>query len=593
MEDSVEKSDDVPNQNDKNSPKTKIESVCEIVSNGIASRGTANISGTQDKKEEGDSVKDPKYEENFEVYGDDSDDDDPDLPAKQLRLAMTIVRDLYHLQLLSGLDDNRLNWNSNGNGIPYQANASSSSSSFSTGSLSVSSLSSASVSDGSIITGTSSLPLPLPLAAQLARLLTPFLSAHDDDCLNFTAASQQVIGLGTRGGGGFPVSWIELVPKLTRRFKQAQLDDQLKVLDCLFRTNAFWWRPDMACRRRPLSISDVWHGGENTSSAHNQGGEQKRRQQKQKQQQQQYLQVKWARNAEAILSYIFHDSCNCPSSHAAAAARLATVLDITRAEAETTTQSNEDLFEDDSPGSEKEEEKFRSGFPSEPGWVTALRPELYRLIIERKVTGATRAPDTSEQHAQAEVESAFIVRAACHCLVTNPGHHNAWWRLGSAFAQLMHWTNEAFDSSAECSLGLSPDAAGVAVGSLLQLMRKRYELIPEQELLPPPHSKGGEHVSASALDVLMEPVPQLQPAAAAISSSSSSSSSARRRRQRIRRALLLRALACSFTSVCTSQKVQLIRMLFGKQFLRLFSPKMITMVAAKIILVIHRCYHHL
>ena len=32
MEDSVEKSDDVPNQNDKNSPKTKIEGVCEIVS---------------------------------------------------------------------------------------------------------------------------------------------------------------------------------------------------------------------------------------------------------------------------------------------------------------------------------------------------------------------------------------------------------------------------------------------------------------------------------------------------------------------------------------------------------------------------------
>ena len=200
--------------------------------------------------------------------------------------------------------------------------------------------------------------------------------------------------------------------------------------------------------------------------------------------------VKWARNAEAILSYI-HDSCNCPSSHAAAAARLATDLDITRAEAETTTQSNEDLFEDDSPGSEKEEEKIPlQGFPSEPGWVTALRPELYRLIIERKVTGATRAPDTSEQHAQAEVESAFIVRAACHCLVTNPGHHNAWWRLGSAFAQLMHWTNEAFDSSAECSLGLSPDAAGAAVGSLLQLMRKRYELIPEWELLPHPTARG-------------------------------------------------------------------------------------------------------
>ena len=95
----------------------------------------------------------------------------------------------------------------------------------------------------------------MPLAAQLVRLLTPLLSAHDDECLNFTAASPQIAGQG-RGGGGFPVSWLDLMPA-SRLFKQAQLDDQLHIFDALFKADSFWWRPDSACRPIAASASSL------------------------------------------------------------------------------------------------------------------------------------------------------------------------------------------------------------------------------------------------------------------------------------------------------------------------------------------------
>ena len=167
--------------------------------------------------------------------------------------------------------------------------------------------------------------------------------------------------------------------------------------------------------------------------------------------------------------------------------------------------------------------------------MTALRPELYKLYIERKVWGAARAQVSCDQHARAEENSALIVRASLHCLVTQPSAHNAWWRLGSAFAQLMHWTGEAFDASAERSLGLSPAAVAAAVGGLLRLMRERYEATPingssigdgnGDSSSSNSNNDGGGGEKGTAKYVVFEPPPKLHSARPVTSPSTSNGSS--------------------------------------------------------------------
>ena len=69
-------------------------------------------------------------------------------------------------------------------------------------------------------------------------------------------------------------------------------------------------------------------------------------------------------------------------------------------------------------------------------------------------------------------------------------------------------------------------------------------------------------MSVSALDVLMEPVPQLQPAAAAISSSSSSSSSATAAASKSTTSIVAESACLFFHERLHEPKVQLIRTLW-------------------------------
>lgn len=170
------------------------------------------------------------------------------LLAAQLLLACSLARDLFHLQLLPKLEDNRLRWAAETTSPPTAAASAASAAyggasaaasagsglvasalllpSFVKTATSSSALGLLPTSKASTINssshassmvhlcaplasapaaGSGALPLPVSLASRLCRLLAPLLAAHDDDCLNVAAAKASK--------GGFPPDWLELVPK--------------------------------------------------------------------------------------------------------------------------------------------------------------------------------------------------------------------------------------------------------------------------------------------------------------------------------------------------------------------------------------------
>ena len=97
----------------------------------------------------------------------------------------------------------------------------------------------------------------------------------------------------------------------------------------------------------------------------------------------------------------------------------------------------------------------------------------------------------------------------------------------------MHWTGEAFDASAERSLGLSPAAVAAAVGGLLRLMRERYEATPINGRSigdgngdsSSSNNDGGGGKKGTAKYVVFEPPPKLHSARPVTSPSTSNGSS--------------------------------------------------------------------
>ena len=165
------------------------------------------------------------------------------LSAAQLLLACSLARDLFHLQLLPKLDDNRLRWAADTTSQPTAASAAATAGASSanagsglvasalvlpsfvktatsasalgllpnkspannTGSSSSMAHLCAPLAAAPAAIGSGALPLPLSVASRLSRLLAPLMAAHDDDCLNVAAAKAPK--------GGFPPAWLELVPK--------------------------------------------------------------------------------------------------------------------------------------------------------------------------------------------------------------------------------------------------------------------------------------------------------------------------------------------------------------------------------------------
>ena len=232
------------------------------------------------------------------------------------------------------------------------------------------------------------------------------------------------------------------------------MDDQLRLLDTVFRTDAFWWLPPL----RPQTSRQI-----SPRPAHH---------------------PQAPHVSSASLSYLFDDLTLSRAERAAHELASASAPS-----ADTTHETSEvvDAVVDDHEG-------------AHAAWMHALRPELYRLFVERKsfaVFGSGKRPDSSSEHARAEHEALVVCRAGLHALALNPSSHESWWALGNAYEHLLRLVSDAFDASIDQALGLSPAATHVATSALLQLMVQRHSA-PSPSSLSSSQSTGATSSSSSS-----------------------------------------------------------------------------------------------